>query len=164
MIELADEFSTLSPDYQKVIQLAQEIQKIKVIPLQELKGGQTGANLYLVSVSSLESQKVQHLVLKLDHKNSKSKMDELERHLIAVNQSTSEFANNHIADISFNRIEQDSSVAIFYNIAGQSLHNYKRFTHKKFYLPGWVIASNPVEILRIFWKIFVKFIKTRQVY
>ena len=125
MIELADEFNTLSPDYQKVLQLAQETQKIKVTPLQELKGGQTGANLYLVSVSLLESQKVQHLVLKLDHKNSKSKMDELERHIIAVKQSTNEFADNHIADISFNRIEQDSSVAIFYNIAGQSLHNYQ---------------------------------------
>ena len=125
MIELADEFKTLPPDYQKVLQLAQETYKIKVTPLQELKGGQTGANLYLVSVSLPDSPKIQHLVLKLDHKSNKTKMDELERHSIAVNKATAEFAHNHIADLSFNRIELENTVAIFYNIAGQSLHSYR---------------------------------------
>ena len=125
MIELANEFKTLPPDYQKVLQLAQETHKIKVTPLQELKGGQTGANLFLVSVSLPNSKKVQHLVLKLDHKNTKTEMDELERHRTAVNDASVEFAHDHIPELSFNRIELNSSVAIFYNIAGQSLHNYK---------------------------------------
>ena len=124
MIELADEFRTLPPDFQKVLQLVQETHQINVTPLLELKGGQTGASLYLVSVASLKSKKVDHFVLKLDHKSTKTKMDELERHRIAVNEAPAEFTRHHIPEISFNRNELDNTVAIFYKIAGQSLLHY----------------------------------------
>ena len=62
---LAREFGSLAEDYQNVIRLAQQQHRIGVVPLQELKGGFTGAVLYLVSVSKLGSDKVEHLVLKL---------------------------------------------------------------------------------------------------
>lgn len=125
MNKLADEFNALPADYQKVIQLAQETHKIEVTPLRELRGGQTGANLFLVSVSQLDLKKIQHLVLKLDHKNAITKMDELERHRIVVDEASATFAQNHIPKLNFNRIELDTAVAIFYNIAGQSLNNYR---------------------------------------
>ncbi len=122
---LADQFSSLPEEYQNVLRLAQETHNIKVTPLQQLKGGRTDAYLYLVSVSSLHSGKIQHLILKLDHKSKKSKMDELERHNNAVNQAPPEFAGNHLANLAFDRIEFDGSVAIFYTIAGQSLQHYQ---------------------------------------
>ena len=125
MIDLANDFTTLKSEYQKVIQLAQETNHIRITPLLELKGGQTGANLYLVSVSSVDSKKVYHLVLKLDHKSTKTQMDELERHSIAVKQASAEFSHNHIPELEFERIEEGGAVAIFYKIAGQSLHQYK---------------------------------------
>ena len=125
MVKLADEFSVLSTDYQEVLKKAQETQQMKVTPLQELKGGQTGANLFLVSVSPLHTGKLQHLVLKLDRKNPKIGMDELERHRVAVNEASADFVRNHIPELGFDRFEYENSVAIFYNIAGQSLHNFK---------------------------------------
>ena len=63
---LAGEFASLPADYQNVIRSAQQQHGIRVVPLQELKGGFTGAALYLVSVSSPSSGKLEHLVLKLD--------------------------------------------------------------------------------------------------
>lgn len=125
MIEPTTAFSTLPQEYQNLLRLAQEQFNIKVIPLQELKGGKTGANLFLVSVSEGGSGSVRHLILKLDHRNNTVKMDELERHKTALMQSPPEFAQNHIADLAFERIELDDAVAIFYSIAGQSLNNYK---------------------------------------
>lgn len=125
MSELTNHFSTLPTDYQNLILLAQEKFQIEIVPLQELKGGKTGAYLFLGSVSMLQSGKVQHLILKLDHKNKNSKMDELERHSAAFQQAPPEFARNHIADVAFERIEMDETIAIFYSIAGQSLLKYK---------------------------------------
>ena len=125
MTESADGFHSLPDEYKKVLQLARDRHKIKVTPLQELKGGQTGAVLYLVSVSDPGSKKVQHLVLKLDHKASKSRMDELTRHRDAVDKAPPEFSENHIAEVAFERVETEDSMAIFYNIAGQSLNNYR---------------------------------------
>ncbi len=125
MTDLAEEFHSLPAEYQKVLSFAQSEKKIKVTLLQELKGGQTGASLFLVSVSKLDSNHVSHLVLKLDRKSTKSGMDELERHRIAVEQAPGGFAKHHIAGLAFERIELDSSVAIFYDIAGQSLNNYR---------------------------------------
>ncbi len=78
-LSLAGEFEPLSVDYQNVIRFAQRQHGIRVVPLQELKGGFTGAVLYLVSVSSLGSGKLEHLVLKLDRPSSGSP-DELDRH------------------------------------------------------------------------------------
>ncbi len=125
MTDLAEEFLSLPAEYQKVLSFAQEFLKIKVTLLQELKGGQTGASLFLVSVSKAETNEILHLVFKLDHKSNKSGMDELERHRTAVEQSPGDFAKNHIAGLAFERIELDGSSAIFYDIAGQSLNNYR---------------------------------------
>ena len=63
---LASEFDSLPTDYQNVIRLVQQQHGIRVIPLQELKGGFTGAVLFLVSVSTSGSRIVEHPVLKLD--------------------------------------------------------------------------------------------------
>lgn len=125
MTDLAKEFLSLPVEYQKVLSFAQESRKIKVTLLQELKGGQTGASLFLVSVSKTESSQVSHLVLKLDHKSNKSGMDELERHRTAVEQAPAEFAGHHIAGVAFERIELEGASAIFYDIAGHSLNNYR---------------------------------------
>jgi hypothetical protein len=43
MSESAVSFESLPPEYQRVIQLAQEQLKIKISPLQELVGGWSGA-------------------------------------------------------------------------------------------------------------------------
>ena len=48
----AVEFESLPDDYQKVLRFAQDQHGIRVVPLQELKGGFTGAVLYLVSGAS----------------------------------------------------------------------------------------------------------------
>ena len=125
MSKLADDFCNLPTEFINIIKFAQDKLNIEVTPLQELKGGRTGAYLFLVSISFLQTNKVKHLILKLDRKSKKSKMDELERHSIAFKQAPPEFASNHVADLEFDRIELDESVAIFYSIAGQSLHHYK---------------------------------------
>jgi predicted ATPase len=125
MAESLEHFSTIPAEYQNVLRLAQDKFNIEVIPLMELKGGRTGAYLFLVSVSLLQSSKVQHLILKLDHKSERSKADELERHSLAIKEAPPEFAHNHIAGLAFERIELNEAVVIFYSIAGQSLHNYK---------------------------------------
>ncbi len=125
MTDLAKEFLSLPAEYQKVLSSAQTTLNIKVTLLQELKGGQTGASLFLVSVSTLDSNEVRHLVLKLDHKSTRTGKDELERHRTAMELSPGEFARDHIAGLAFERIELDDSVAIFYDIAGQSLNNYR---------------------------------------
>ncbi len=123
--ELSEEFLSLPAEYQKVLSFAQESQKMKITLLQELKGGQTGASLFLVSVAAADSNRVRHLVLKLDHKNSKSGMNELDRHRTAVQQAPGKFAKEHIAGLAFEKIEIDNSVAIFYDVAGQSLNNHR---------------------------------------
>ena len=125
MIELANEFRKIEHDYQKVIQLAQDTFQIEITPLLELKGGKTGANIFLVSVLSVDSNEVYHLVLKVDHKNPKAQMDEIDRHLTVINAASAEFSRDHVPVLHFNRIETGGAVAIFYKIAGQSLHQYK---------------------------------------
>ena len=125
MAGLAEDFKSLPPEYQNVLRLAQDTHSIDVTPLQEIKGGRTGAYLYLVSVASSEPEKIQHFVLKLDHKNEKTKIDELKRHSTVLSQAPQDFARNHIANLAFDRIEIDGAVAIFYSIAGQSLFQYR---------------------------------------
>ena len=112
---LASEFESLPADYQNVIRSAQQQHGIRVVPLQELKGGFTGAALYLVSVSSPSSGRLEHLVLKLD-RPAADEPDELDRH---------QRAHEHMAEVVFDRIELDGSIAIFYRIAGESLHGYR---------------------------------------
>ena|SRR5687768_1419546 len=59
-------FTKLPPEHQRLLQLAKEQQGLDVVPLQELKAGQTGAFLYLSSVSLGDTRQVQHFVVKFD--------------------------------------------------------------------------------------------------
>ncbi len=118
------DFKALPDDYQHVLHLAQEGHNIGVIPLEELKGGQTGAVLYLVSVSLADPLQVEHFILKLDRVHQKAKMDEIKRHQLARSQAPFDFAQRHMADVAF-EVKKEGKIAIFYTIAGQSLHHFR---------------------------------------
>ena len=51
--------------------------------------------------------------------------DELHRHSRALEQAPPDFAREHIAEVAFDRVELDGSIAIFYRIAGETLHGYR---------------------------------------
>jgi predicted ATPase len=124
MPDLAADFQSLPSEYQAVIRLAQDIHGIHVAPLQVLVGGWSGAVVYLVSVSSQATNLVEHCILKLDRKGKSSRSDEVTRHNAVIHKSGTEFARDHIAELVFDRVEQDGAIAIFYRIAGQSLLKY----------------------------------------
>ncbi|MBK8024973.1 MAG: hypothetical protein IPK19_27035 [Chloroflexi bacterium] len=125
MANLAAGFQSLPTEFQNAVHIAQERNRITITPLQALAGGWSGALIYLVSVAAHHSDSVQHLVLKLDRKNEKSQSDEFLRHEAALRQSPPGFAEQHMARMAFERVEADGVLAIFYAIAGQSLHRYK---------------------------------------
>jgi predicted ATPase/Tfp pilus assembly protein PilF len=125
MPELTINFKSLPKEYQEVIQLAQDTYSITIAPLQLLVGGWSGAVVYLVSVSFQETGRVEHCILKLDRKGKAAKSDEVTRHNTVMSKSTSDFARQHIAELVFDRVEQEGVIAIFYRIAGQSLLNYR---------------------------------------
>lgn len=118
------DFSSLPPDYQHILRVAQERLQIETVPLKQLLGGRTGARLYLVSVSSKPPQKIEHYVLKLDRVHRKAKSDEIQQHKSALSQAPPEFARQHMADLVFS-VEHQGVIAIFYTIAGQSLHQFR---------------------------------------
>ena len=124
MFELVMGFQSLPPEYQHVLLLAQEQHQIRVAPLQTLVGGWSGAMVFLVSVTHLPAQRVEHLILKLDRKSAKARSDELSRHVTAQSKSPSEFARDHLATLAFERVEAEGAIAIFYSIAGQSLQSF----------------------------------------
>jgi hypothetical protein len=115
MSELAADFQTLPSEYQAVIRLAQDTFKITVAPLQLLVGGWSGAIVYLVSVSYNETKRVEHSILKLDRKGKSAKSDEVRRHNAVMTRSTPEFARQHIAELVFDRLEQDGAIAFASN-------------------------------------------------
>ena len=115
------EFGSLPSEYQNVLRLAQERHNIQVTPLEELKGGRTGARLYLVSVRD----PVEHIVLKLDLIKPDARSDEITRHALAVSRAPPDFARQHMVDLAFDRVECDGAIAVFYSIAGQSLHHFR---------------------------------------
>jgi predicted ATPase len=119
------DFQSLPEEYQTVIRLAQDNHKVTIAPLQLLVGGWSGAVVYLVSVSWSEDKRVEHYILKLDRKSKTAKSDEVTRHNSVMEKSTPEFARAHIAELVFDRVEQDGAIAIFYRIAGQSLLKYR---------------------------------------
>ena len=125
MPESVISFSSLLPEYQRIIQIAEEKNDIAIAPLQELAGGWSGAIIYLVRVASTDSNKVQHLVMKLDRKRPMSSSDEISRHKAVQESSPPEFVKNHIPDMAYERVETEEALAIFYAIAGQSLHSYR---------------------------------------
>jgi predicted ATPase/class 3 adenylate cyclase len=115
--------TSLPEEFQQILQRVQELQGIEITPLEELKGGRTGARLFLVSVKPAGSKKVSHLILKLDHLSPKTKSDESKRHRLAMSQAPPEFAKGHMAEIAY-ELTHEGSIAIFYSIAGQSLINF----------------------------------------
>ncbi len=119
------EFDALPSEYQNALCLAQERHNLQVTPLEELKGGRTGARLYLVSVSTLVRDPIEHIVLKLDRINPEATPDEITRHGLAVSQAPPDFACQHMVDLAFDRVECDGAIAVFYSIAGQSLHHFR---------------------------------------
>jgi hypothetical protein len=125
MPEVTTNFQSLPEEFQQVIRLAQENYRITVAPLQLLVGGWSGAVVYLVSVAWNEINRVEHCILKLDHKGRSAKSDEVTRHNTVMDKSTPEFARAHIAELVFDRVEHDGAIAIFYRIAGQSLLKYR---------------------------------------
>ena len=124
MPELTNDFQSLPEEYQHIIRLTQDTNKITVAPLQLLVGGWSGAVVYLVSVSSNETRRVEHCILKLDRKGKNAKSDEVTRHNTVMSKATPEFARDHIAELVFDKIEHEGAIAIFYRIAGQSLLKY----------------------------------------
>ncbi|HLO31415.1 MAG TPA: NB-ARC domain-containing protein, partial [Anaerolineales bacterium] len=124
MPELTTDFQSLPEEYQHVIRLAQDQYRITVAPLQLLVGGWSGAVVYLVSVSANDTKRVEHCILKLDRKGKNARSDEVTRHNMVMSQSTPEFARTHIAELVFDRVEDQGTIAIFYRIAGQSLLKY----------------------------------------
>jgi predicted ATPase/Tfp pilus assembly protein PilF len=127
MSELTSGFQLLPPEYQRVLQAAQDQHVISVTPLETLVGGWSGAMVFLVSVTHLAEspRRVEHLVLKLDRKSKTARSDELVRHAIAQRRSPSEFARDHLAALAFERVEAEGAIAIFYSIAGQSLQAFR---------------------------------------
>jgi hypothetical protein len=125
LTELATDFKSLPEEYQHLIRLAEQTHEITVVPLQLLVGGWSGAVVYLVSVSNNETGRVEHWILKLDRKRRSAKSDEVARHNTLITKSTPEFAREHIAELVFDRVEHDDTIAIFYRIAGQSLLQYR---------------------------------------
>src|SRR5918993_3916093 len=125
MPELTTDFQSLPEEYQHVIRRAQDQYKITVAPLQLLVGGWSGAVVYLVSVSANETKRVEHCILKLDRKGKAAKSDEVTRHNTVISKTTPEFVREHIAELVFDRVEHEGTIAIFYRIAGQSLLKYR---------------------------------------
>src|SRR5215217_502820 len=124
MPELITDFQSLPEEYQHVIRLAQDTHKINIAPLQLLVGGWSGAVVYLVSISYRETGRVEHCILKLDRKGKSARSDEVTRHNAVMTKAAPEFARAHIAELVFDRVEQEGAIAIFYRIAGQSLLKY----------------------------------------
>ena len=122
-------FDSLPPEYLEAVHQAQAQHGIGILPLQELRGGQTGARLYLVSIrpdrqASGPPAGVEHAILKLDRGNPKARAGEMELHEQAVRLAPADFARRHMPSFPFSPVKTAEASAIFYTIAGQSLHNY----------------------------------------
>jgi hypothetical protein len=105
-------------EFQHILLRVREMQDIEITPREELKGGRTGARLFLVSVKPAGSKKISHLILKLDHLSQKTKSDESKRHHLALSQAPTAFAKGHMAEIAY-ELTHEGCIAIFYSIAGQ---------------------------------------------
>jgi predicted ATPase len=114
----------LPPEYQLLLKLAEEKHHLAVTPLQELKGGRTGALLYLASVATRDPRRVEHFVVKLDRVNPRSKSTEGERHRQALQQAPAVFADRNMAKVA-HEIEHEGAIALFYTVAGQSLQHFR---------------------------------------
>src|SRR6185503_10436127 len=111
MSEHAKDFTSFPSEYLNVLRLAQARHNIEIQPLEKLAGGRSGAFIYLVSVSAHGSDKVEHCVLKLEHKRKIKNADETERHNIVRTQAPPEFARDHLAAMAFDRVELEDTIA-----------------------------------------------------
>jgi len=117
-------FDNLPPEYQHLLQLAKETHQLNVVPLDELKGGRTGAFLYLASVSTGDSHRVEHFIVKFDHVSEATRQTERERHRHALSQAPEKFATQNMAKLAY-EFEHAGAIALFYAIAGQSLQHFR---------------------------------------
>lgn len=117
-------FDSLPADYQYLLQLAKEKSQLEVAPLDELKGGRTGAFLYLVSAHIGDSHNVEHFIVKFDHVGATTRQTEKERHRQALSQAPKGFASQNMAKLTY-EIEHEGAIALFYTIAGHSLQNFR---------------------------------------
>jgi len=126
MADLAGPFTALPDAYQRVLRDAQERYEIEITPLQPLSGGRSGAVLYLASLR-MAGAEVEHVVLKLDtHRPwSRSDLDEGERHLAARRSAPTEFADRHMVRMPLDPVATEEVTALFYGVAGDSLHQYR---------------------------------------
>ena len=157
MSELTADFRSLPEEYRHIIRLAQDTYNLTVAPLQLLVGGWSGAVVYLVSVSSTETRRVEHCILKLDRKGKSAKSDEITRHNTVMNKSTPEFARDHIAELVFDRVEHEGVIAIFYRIAGQSLLKYRPLSNYERQSQLKTIFTQTNSILLTEWNINAAF-------
>src|SRR6476620_828385 len=118
------DFTKLPPEHQRLLQLAKDQHSLDVIPLQELKAGQTGAFLYLSSVSLGDARQVQHFVVKFDRVNERAKSSETERHRLAVSDAPEIFSRQNMPRLAY-QFEQEGATALFYTLAGQSLQRFR---------------------------------------
>src|SRR6476619_6790807 len=117
-------FDKLPPEFQVLLQLAKEKYQLEVAPLDELKGGRTGAFPYLVSAHMGDSNSVEHFIVKFDHAGAATRQTEKERHRQALSQAPKAFATQNMAKLAY-EIEHDGAVALFYAIAGYSLQHFR---------------------------------------
>ena len=117
------QISSLPRKYQSLLDLAQERYKIHVHLLEALKGGRTGALLYLVGVTPAGSSHIAHYILKLDTTHKYASMDEGARHKLVLEQAPPSFTEHHVAQLEF-ETRQGDCTAVFYSIAGGSLLQY----------------------------------------
>ena len=118
------DFTKLPPEHQRLLQLAKEQHSLDVVPLQELKAGQTGAFLYLASVSLGDTRQIQHFVVKFDRVNERAKSSETERHRLAVSDAPKVFSRQNMPRLAY-QFEQEGATALFYTLAGQSLQRFR---------------------------------------
>ncbi|MFI5322060.1 MAG: AAA family ATPase [Thermodesulfobacteriota bacterium] len=118
------DFSNLPSEYQHLLDLAKEKHNLEVVPLDVLKGGQTGAFLYLVSVTVGINRQVEHFIVKFDHVNERAKSTEVERHRLALSQAPTVFAEQNMARLAY-EVDHEGAVALFYSLAGQSLQRFR---------------------------------------
>lgn len=118
------DFSSLPIEYQNILGWVEQQHAIQITPLQELRGGRTGARLYLVSAGNAKNGQVEHYVLKLDQIRKPERADEIHRHQLALEQAPADFGVRHTARLALTA-EHDGTAALFYTIAGQSLQNYR---------------------------------------
>src|SRR4026209_1348443 len=118
------DFNKLPPEHQRLLQLAKEQHSLDVIPLQELKAGQTGAFLYLASISLGDTRQVQHFVVKFDRVNERTTSSETERHRLAVSDAPEIFSRQNMPRLAY-QFEQEEATTLFYTLAGQSLQRFR---------------------------------------